>query len=99
MPMLPRRSLQELIVEELGLTMLEQMPQLKVAIHLVKIEPVFMWHRLSTQSCTIGHHPNKISLELLPDHKVTLEAPVSMQTKSKATDVEACHFPDLSHVI
>jgi hypothetical protein len=52
---------QGLSVEELGLTVLEQTPQLKVAIHLDQSKLIFTERRVSTRSCVIGHHPDKIS--------------------------------------
>jgi hypothetical protein len=61
---LSRGPPQKLSEEELGLTILEQTPQLKVAIHLDQSEPVFSWHRVSTRYCAIGHRPDKISSSL-----------------------------------
>lgn len=48
-------------VEELGLTVLEQTPQLKVASNLARVNVALMSCRVSTPSYAIEHHPDKIS--------------------------------------
>jgi uridine kinase len=56
-----REPLREPSVEELGLTVLEQTPQLKVALILARVNVALMSCRAFTPSYAIEHHPDKIS--------------------------------------
>ena len=60
-PSLSRGPAREPSIEELGLTVLEQTPQLKVVFIFGWSDVVFMLCRLFTRSCAIGHQLDKIS--------------------------------------
>jgi hypothetical protein len=61
-PSLSRGPAREPSIEELGLTVLEQTPQLKVGgVHLVQSDVVFMLRRVYTRFSAIEHQLDKIS--------------------------------------
>jgi hypothetical protein len=59
-PSLSRGPPREPSIEELGLTVLEQTPQLKVGVHVGRSDVVLMSSRLYTPSCVTKHQLDKI---------------------------------------
>jgi uridine kinase len=90
-PSLSRGPPREPSIEELGLTVLEQTPQLKIIYTILRDQTstrqdfIFFTDRLATLLV-------ERAMEQLPYREVTVETPVGVQSKGKAIDVEVC-FP------
>lgn len=105
-PSISREPLREPSIEELGLTVLEQTPQLKVAFISagwkcridVVVQGIYtvLRDRTSTRQDFIFFTDRLATLlveramEKLPYREVTIETPVGVQSKGKTIDVEVC---------